>query len=105
VGFGLWRNVFQKLEKIPFEFFPQEAIKKGIEAIVEISYADGDRHCRIHYICNLAVMYDAQLDQHIQKGEDLVGDPGEEEKKHDCHNYFKYIIISWLVLLNLISLL
>lgn len=34
-----------------------------------------------------------------------MGNPGKEEEKHNRHNYPKDVIISWLVLLNFISLL
>lgn len=105
MGFGLRGNVFQKLEKILFKFFPEEAIEERIKAIVKISYANSDRHGSVNNICNFTVMYDAQLNQYIQESEYLVGNPGEEKEKHNCHNYLENIIISWLVLLNLISFL
>lgn len=103
MGFGLWGDIFQKLEKIFFKFLPQKAVKQRVQAVVKISYANCDRHGGVNNICNFTVMYDAQLDQYIQKSEYLVGNPGKEKEKHNCHNYFENIIISWLVLLNLIS--
>lgn len=105
MGFGFRGNIFKKLEKIFLKFFPQKAIKKGIQAVVKISYADGDGHGSVHDICDSAVVNDPQLNQHIQESEYLVGNPGEEKEKHNCHNDLKNIIISWLVLLNLVSLL
>lgn len=103
--FGLWRDVFQKLKKIFFKFFPKEAIKKRIQTIIKISYANSDGHGGINNICNFTVMYDAQLNQYIQESEYLVGNPGKEKEKHNCHDYLENIIISRLVLLNFISLL
>lgn len=105
MGFGLWGDVFQKLEKILFKFFPEEAIEERIKAIIKVSYANSDGHGSVNNICNFTVMDDTQLNQHIQEREYLVWDPGKEKEKHDCHNDLENIIISWLVLLNIISLL
>lgn len=102
---GLWGNIFQELEEILFKFFPQKAVKQRVQAVVKIRYADGYGHGSVHDVGNFTVMDDAQLNQHIQECEYLVGDPGEEEEKHNRHNYPKDVIISWLVLLNFISLL
>ena len=105
MGFGLWGDVLQKLEKILFKFFPKKAIEERIKAIVKISYANSDRHGGVNNVCDFTVMYDAQLDQNIQESEYLMGNPGKEKEKHNCQNYLENIIISWLVLLNFISLL
>lgn len=67
MGLGLWRDVLQKLEKIFFKFFPKKAIEERIEAVVKISYADSDGHGGVNNICDFTVIYDAQLNQNIQK--------------------------------------
>lgn len=105
MGLGLWGHVFQKLEKIFFKFFAKKAIEERIKAIVKISYANSDGHGSVNNIYDFTVMYDAQLNQNIQESEYLMGNPREEKGKHNCHNYLKNIIISWLVLLNFIRLL
>lgn len=105
MGLGLWRDVLQKLEKIFFKFFPKKAIEERIEAVVKISYADSDGHGGVNNICDFTVIYDAQLNQNIQESENLMGNPGEEKEKHNCHDYLENIIISLLALLNFISLL
>lgn len=105
MGLGLWGNVFQKLEEIFFKFLPQKAIEKRIEAIIKISNANGDGHGRVHDIRDPTVVDDAQLNQHVQEGEYLVGNPGEEKEKHDGHDYLKDVVVPRLVLLDGISLL
>lgn len=105
MGLGLWGNVFQKLEKIFLKFFPQEAIKQRVQAVVKIRYADGDRHGSVHDVRDFTAADDAQLDQDIQKSEYLVGNPREEKEKHNRHNYPKDVVISRIVLLNVVSLL
>lgn len=105
MGLGLWRNVFQKLEEIFLKFFPQKAVKQRVQAVVKVSNADGDGHGSVHDVSNFTVTDDTQLNEHVQKSEDLVGNPGKEEEKHNRHNYPKDVIVSWLVLLDFVSLL
>lgn len=105
MGLGLWGNILQELEEILFKFLPQKTVKQRVQAVVKIRYADGDGHSGVHDVSNFTVVDDAQLNQHIQESEYLVGDPGKEEEKHNRHNYPKDVIVSWFVLLNFISLL
>lgn len=105
MGLGLRGNVFQKLEEIFLKFFPQKAIKEGVQAVVEVRYADGDGHGGVDDVRDFTVADDAQLDQDIQESEYLVGNPREEKEKHDRHNYPEDVVIPWLVLLNVVSLL
>lgn len=105
MGLGLRGNVFQELEKIFLKFFPQKAIKQRVQAVVKISYADSDGHGSVHNVRDFTVADDTQLNQDIQKSEYLVGNPGKEKEKHNRHNYPKDVVISWLVLLDFISLL
>lgn len=87
MGFGLWGNVFQKLEEIFFKLFPQKAIKKRVQAIVKISNANGDGHSRVDNICNPTVLDDAQLNQDIQKGKRYFSTEGQRNIQRELPGY------------------